>query len=129
MCVCDGGFFDVGRLPERHRQGQGGSYAAALRLTLYKIYAYFIRFSKTNYQFFSFLPDKILIKFLKNQSAEIQNNLKKIQKNFQKQITIFATLNLKKEKPFAYIRQPETLTNQISGSSCILCYISFTNNK
>lgn len=54
MCVCDGGFFDVGRLPERHRQGQGGSYAAALRLTLYKIYAYFIRFSKTNYQFFFF---------------------------------------------------------------------------
>ena len=28
MCVCDGGFFDVRRLPERHRQGQGGSYAA-----------------------------------------------------------------------------------------------------
>ena len=25
MCVCDGGCFGVGRLPERHRQGQGGA--------------------------------------------------------------------------------------------------------
>lgn len=30
MCVYNGELFDVGQLPERHRQGQGGLNAAAL---------------------------------------------------------------------------------------------------
>lgn len=70
----NGAVFGVGRLPEQHRQGQGGSYAAASRLTLYKEYR---RESRR-----------------KPQATKIQNNLKKIQKSFQNQLTIFATLNL-----------------------------------